>query len=125
MANATTQLKLSASAQGRRIKVAATATPGTLIHTTGVGPSTVQYDRLYINAENHSGTDDTLNLEVGGTTAPDDVVQIPIPSGVGLIICLDGDLLSGDGASGANVRAFATGAANRITVGGFVARVTP
>lgn len=125
MANATTQLKFSASTQGRRIKVAATATPGTLIHTTGSPVSTAQYDRLFLNAYNSDTVDRALTIEFGGVTAPDDTITVTIPFKSGLRIVIDGDLLSGDGSSGVNVRAFCAAAANVITVGGYVMRVTP
>jgi hypothetical protein len=124
MANAVTQVKLSASVQGRRIKVAATGTPGTLIHTTGAPVSTSVYDRLYLNAQNSDTVDRLLTIEFGGTTSPDDLIQVTIPAQLGLVVVVDGDLLAGDGASGVNVRAFAA-AANVLTIGGYVMRVTP
>ena len=124
MANATTQLKFSASVQGRRILVAATATPGTLIHTTGSGVSTVVYDRLFIDACNLDTVDRALTIEFGGMTAPDDTITVTIPPKSGLVIVVDGDLLAGDGSSGLNVRAFCP-TTNVVTVGGFVMRVTP
>lgn len=124
MANAVEQFILSGSTQGRRIKVAATASPGTLIHTTGVDLPTVKYDRLYLNAVNTDTADWVLTLQMGGTTSPDDLITVPLPAGVGVIVCVDGDLLAGDGASGLSVRAFVTGGANKVTVGGYAARVT-
>jgi hypothetical protein len=123
MANATTQVKLSGSTQGRRIKVAATATPGTLLHTTGVGPVTVQYDRIFLTAMNSDTVNRDLVIEFGGTTSPDDLITVTVPPKSGLMIVVDGDLLAGDGASGVNVRAFCA-TANVITVGGYAMRVT-
>ena len=124
MANAVTQIPFSGSTQGRRILVAATATPGTLIHTTGTPAYTSQYDRLFINAMNYDTADIVLTIEFGGTTSPDDLIAVTLPSKSGIVIVVDGDLLAGDGASGVNVRAFA-GTGNKVTIGGFVMRVTP
>lgn len=124
MANATTQIKFSASVQGRRIKVVATSTPGTLLHTTGSGLSTTVYDRLYIDAVNTDTVARLLTIEFGGTTSPDDTIPVTIPAQSGLCIVVDGDLLAGDGSSGVSVRAFCANA-NVVTVGGYVARVSP
>lgn len=75
---------LSGSTHGRGIKVAATSTPGTTIHTGQV--STTLSDIVTIYAYNSDTVARTLTLEWGGTTAPDDniVVDVP-PKGVGLI----------------------------------------
>lgn len=129
MANAVQQIILSGSTQGRRIKVVATTTPGTLVHTTGLAVSTIAYDRLYLSAYNSDTVDRQLTIEFGGVTAPDDNICVTVPAQGGLLIPINGDLLAGDGASGVNIRAFAgrtgsAGTANVLTLGGYAMRVT-
>lgn len=124
MANATTQIKLSASVQGRRIKITTTSTPGDLLHTTGSGLSTVVYDRLFLTAVNSDTVNRLLTIQFGGLTSPDDDIFVTIAPNSGLVIVVDGDLLAGDGASGVNVRAFCD-SANKVTIGGYVMRVSP
>ena len=58
---------LSGSTNGLPIPVAATATPGTLIHTAVAAPG---IDRLYISASNITGATVTLTIEWGGVTDP-------------------------------------------------------
>lgn len=112
---------LSGSTGGRNIKVAATATPGTLIHATGIS-SSVQ-DEIWIWAQNTDTTDRKLTIEFGGTTAPDDLFEMTIPAEQGLAIVIPGLLLTGDGAAARNVRAFAA-VANVIVLNGYVNRIS-
>jgi hypothetical protein len=79
-----TRESLSGSTHGRGIKVVATASAGTTIHTGQA--STTLSDIVTIYAYNSDIVARTLTLEWGGTTAPDDniVVDIP-PKGTGLI----------------------------------------
>lgn len=66
------KITLSGSTNGRSIKVANTASPGTLIHT---GPSAnTSYDEVWIYVHN---PDTTLpvTLQWGGTTSPDDNME--------------------------------------------------
>lgn len=59
---------LSGSTNGLPIPVAATATPGTTIHTAVTGTSA--FDAVFIFASNVTGTAATLTLEWGGVTDP-------------------------------------------------------
>jgi hypothetical protein len=109
-----TKLYLSGgSADGRPIKVAATATPGTIIHTSA------GMDELWLWAVNTDTTARKLTLEWGGVTAPDDLLEwnAMYPEG-GLVPLVQGNIL----ASGLIVRAFAA-TANVVTVVGFVHRI--
>lgn len=78
-----TREPLSGSTHGRGIKVVATATAGTTIHTGQASTGLVDVVTLY--AYNSDTTTRTLTLEWGGVTAPDDniVMDIP-PKGSGL-----------------------------------------
>ena len=65
---------LSTSTDGRAIKVAATATAGTLIHTGSTTATTI--DEVWLYAVNSDTTDRKLTLEWGGVTVPDDLIEI-------------------------------------------------
>ena len=112
--------KLSASTDGRAIKVAATATAGDTIHT-GSGTATT-YDEIWIYAQNTSGSDVKLTLEWGGTTAPDDLIELTITAEAGLTLVAPGLLIKGN-ASPLIVKAFA-GTTNVITLHGYVNQIT-
>lgn len=108
---------LSGSTNGRGIKVAATATAGTTIHTAQSGTSTCDVITLY--AYNSSASAVTLTIEYGGTTDPDDLIKLSIPATSGLTLVAPDLVLR----NSLVVRAFA-GTANVITIHGFINRVT-
>jgi len=116
MATFTKQL-LSGSTNGKGIKVVATATAGTTIHTAIAGTSS--FDEIWLYAHNTSSTTVKLTLEWGGTTSPDDHIEINIGAeGTGLILVAPGILLQ----NGLVLRAFA-GTANVINIFGYVNRI--
>lgn len=112
---------LSGSTQGRAIKVAATASPGTTIHTTGTSASVI--DEVTLHAYNSSASAVNLTVQWGGTTSPDDEIKLSIPATSGLTFVVPGLPLVGTGSAGNVVRAFA-GTANVVTVHGFVNRIS-
>lgn len=114
------KVKLSGSTNGRGIKVVATATAGTTVHTTGT--SATALDEVWLYAYNSDTAPVTLTIELGGATAPDDNVVMTIPAQAGLTLVLPGLILSGTGSVGLTVAAFA-GTANKIVVTGFVNRI--
>ncbi len=122
MANATSILPLSGSAQGLGIKVVATATAGTILHTTTISATLV--DQVYVWATNTDAVDRTLTVEFGGVLAPDNTVVMTIPARAGMTYVIAGAILLGNGATSKTVRAFAS-AANVIVIYGQVLRVTP
>ena len=108
---------LSGSTNGKGIKVAATATAGTLIHTAIAGTSSI--DEVWLYAHNTSASSVKLTLEWGEATAPDGNIEITIGSeGTGLILIAPGIPLQ----NGLVVRAFA-GTANVLNVFGYVNRI--
>lgn len=113
-----TKMKLSGSANGRQIKIAATATPGTLIHTAVAGIA--DWDEIWVYATNNHTSSLALTIEYGGTTSPDDLIPMSIPSKTGLFLIIPGFLLN----NGLIVRAFAQ-SANLICLSGWVNRITP
>jgi hypothetical protein len=108
-----TREPLSGSTHGRGIKVAATATAGTLIHTGQA--STTLVDVVTIYAYNSNTVAKMLTLEWGGVTAPDDNIVIDIPPKEGLVPVVI-DLVIRNGLV---VRAFCE-TANVIVLYGFV-----
>ena len=109
--------KLSASSDGRGIKVGATATPGTLIHTALSNIAANEWDEVTIQAVNTSASAVKLTVEWGGTTSPDDLVEITIPSQSGFTLVIPGLVLQ----NGREVRAFAA-TADVIVIHGYVNR---
>jgi hypothetical protein len=109
-----TREPLSASTHGRGIKVVATATAGTTIHTGQA--STTLSDVVTIYAYNSDTVPRTLTLEWGGATVPDDNIVVDVPAkGIGLVPIVI-DLIIRNSLV---VRAFAE-TANVITIFGFV-----
>lgn len=108
---------LSGSTNGKMIKVVATATLGTTIHTAVAGTSSM--DEIDLWAVNSSGSDVLLTIEWGGATSPDCLVPVVVPArdGVYHIIPLGWRLQNG-----LAVTAFAA-TANVIMVGGSVNRI--
>jgi hypothetical protein len=109
---------LSGSTDGRAIKIAATATPGTLIHTAQISDVDGTYDEVWLWAYNSSLADLTLTLEWGGVAVPDDTIAIMVPCLVGLVPLTPGLVIHNSKV----VRAFA-GLTNIITIVGFVNQI--
>lgn len=110
-----TKEKLSGSTDGRGVKVAATSSPGTTIHTADASAK----DEIYLYAFNSDSSQLWLVIQFGGTTSPDDSIKIFIPSETGLLLVVPGLILT----NSAVVRAFAE-SANKIMVHGFVNRIS-
>jgi len=110
--------KLSGSTSGMGVKVAATGTAGTLVHTAVTG--TTNFDEIWLWALNtHSAAVD-LTSEWGGVADPDSLINfdaIPVEAGPTLIV--PGWILQ----NGLIVRAFAS-VANVIVVYGYVHNLT-
>ena len=111
-----TKTILSGSTDGRAIKVAATATAGTLIHTGSTTATTLHEVWLYATNTDAAGV--KLTIEWGGVTAPDDLIEITIPAESGLVLVVPGLLIKGN-ATALVVRAFAA-TANLLTINGYV-----
>lgn len=107
---------LSGSTNGRGVKVAATATPGTLIHTAHA----TALDEVWLWCVNSSSSPVKLTVQFGDTTSPDSDVEVGVPGEGGLLLVVPGLLLT----NSAVVRAFA-GTANVIVLYGHVNRITP
>jgi hypothetical protein len=106
---------LSGSTNGRQIKVVATASAGTLIHTAHA----TALDEIWLYAVNDTATDRLLTIQWGGTTATDDDIEFTVKAQNGLYLIVPGLLLTG----GTIVRAFCAAAANAIQISGYVNRI--
>lgn len=110
-----TKVKLSGSTDGKQIKVAATATPGTTIHTADA----TALDEIWIYCVNSSSSAVKLTIEWGEATAPDGNIEQTIPGESGLTLCIPGLLLT----NSLVVKAFA-GTANVLLINGYVNRIS-
>jgi len=112
--------KLSASTDGRAVKVVATATPGTTIHTGSSSAGVIH--EVWIYAVNSDTAGHKLTIEWGGTTAPDDTIEVTVPAENGLMLIVPGLVIIGN-ATPLVVKAFAD-AANLVLLHGFVNVIT-
>ena len=113
------KVKLSGSTDGRGIKVAATATAGTLIHTGSATAATI--NEVWLYAVNSDGTDRKLTVEWGGVSVPDDLIEVTIEAEAGLVLLAPGLLIQGN-STPLIVRAFAA-TANVITIHGYINQI--
>lgn len=114
-----TKVKLGGSTNGRGILVAATASPGTNIHTTTTTASTI--DEVWLYAMNTDTSNRKLTVEWGGTGSGD-IIEYVVPAESGLYLITAGLILSYSG-SATTIAAFAA-ATNVISIHGFVNRIT-
>lgn len=110
---------LSGSTNGKPIPVAATATPGTTLHTALSGTS--GYDEVYAWASNVTNAAATLTIEWGGTTDPGNhmIKQVSIPANSPPIPIITGQILQ----NGLTVGAFSV-TASAINITGYVNRIS-
>lgn len=104
---------LSGSTNGKNIKIAATATAGTLVHTAVSG--TASFDEIYLYAVNSSTSDVKVTVEWGEATAPDGNIEFTVPAESGFFPLVQGLLLQ----NGLTVKVFA-GTTNVILCNGYV-----
>ncbi len=116
MSTSVSKVKLSASTDGRPIKVTATSSPGTTIHTATSTSGAV--DRIFVYAFNTSASTVALTMQLGGTTSPDDELKVSIPGQSGSVLVVAGWLYD----NGAVLRAYAA-TANVINITGEVERI--
>jgi hypothetical protein len=116
-----TKVKLSGSTEGKAVKVAATASTGTTIHTTGTSASII--DEVWLYAYNSDTAAKLLTVQFGGTTAVDNDIKVTIPPQSGLTLVVPGLFLTGTGSAGNTVAAYAA-TADVITISGYVNRIS-
>ena len=111
--------KLSGSTSGMGIKVVATATLGTTIHTAVAGTTAGTFDEIWLYAYNGHTAAVTLTIEFGGATVPDQNIVVTIPFKAGLVLVVPGFILQNT----LVVTAFAS-VANVVTLSGYVNTIT-
>jgi hypothetical protein len=114
------KIVLSGSTDGKMIKVAATATAGTTLHTGSATATTI--DEIWLYAVNSDTTARKLTIEWGGTTSPDDLIEFTVPAESGLYLIAPGLVLKGN-ATPLVVRAFCA-TADVVNIAGYVNRIT-
>ena len=108
---------LSGSTNGKQIKVTATATAGTTIHTATSGSTNL--DEIWLYAVNSSSSAVKLTIEWGEATAPDGNIEVTVPAEDGYMLVVPGLLLQ----NSLVVKAFA-GTTDVILINGYVNRIT-
>lgn len=109
------KVKLSGGTDGKNIKVAATSTPGTTIHTAHA----TDLDEIWLYAVNSDTSARKLTIEFGGTSSPDDLIELTIQPESGLVLVVPGLVLT----NSLVVKAFAA-SANLVLINGYVNRIT-
>lgn len=111
--------KLSGSTDGRGIKVVATASAGTTIHTAVAGTTAGTFDEIWLYAYNDDTSVRTLTIEFGGTTDPDDNIVIALEPQAGAVLVVPGFILQ----NSCVVKAFAD-SANKVVIFGYINNMT-
>lgn len=110
-----TKTKLSGSTDGRGVKVAATSSSGTTIHTAHA----TALDEVWLWAVNSDTTARKLTVQFGGTSDPDDSIEVTIAAEGGLVLVVPGLIAT----NSVVIRAFCA-TANVVIVHGFVNRIS-
>jgi len=108
------KVKFSESTDGLPVKVVATATAGTTIHTAHA----TALDEIWLYAYNGHTADVVLTVEYGGATVPDQNIILTVSSKSGLALVVPGLILTNSKV----LKAFAA-TANVITLSGYVNRI--
>jgi hypothetical protein len=116
MPTTVSRIPLSGSTHGRGIKIAATSSTGTTIHTAT--SSTTDCDVITLYAYNSSASSVNLTIQWGGTSTPDDDIKLAIPAQTGLTLVAPDLVLRNS-----LVLAAYAGTTNVVTIHGFVNRV--
>ena len=112
--------ELSGSTDGRGIKVTGDATGSSVtVHTAQAGTGNDKYDEVHIWANNSHTASITLTIEWGGTTDPDDLIEVAVPAQQGLMLIVPGLVLQ----NSLVCKAFAS-TTNQISLFGFVNKIT-
>ena len=112
------RLLLSGSTNGKPIPVAATATPGTLVHTALAGSG--GFDEVYLWVSNVTAATVTLTLEWGGVTDPGNhmVKSMSVPANSPPLAIVTGQVLN----NGLVVGAFSN-VASALNITGYINRI--
>ena len=110
-----TKAHLSGAADGLAVKVAATSSTGTTIHTAVAGTTAGSFSEIWCWAVNTSASSVKITFEWGTTTAADGNIEVTVPAEAGLIQVIPGLILHN-----AKVVTCFAAAANVVCIHGFV-----
>lgn len=110
--------RLSASDDGKGIKIIQTATVGTSVHEAPLGDTAGSFDEVWLWAQNNHTADVILTVEFGSANTEDNII-LTVPPKAGLIPIVPGFILQDQ----KTIKAFAA-TANVISIHGFVNRIT-
>ena len=88
-----TKAHLSGAADGLAVKVAATSSTGTTIHTAVSGTTAGSFSEVFLWATNTSTAAVQLTIEWGTTTAADGNIIVTVPPKEGLMAVVPGLIL--------------------------------
>jgi hypothetical protein len=88
-----TKAHLSGAADGLAVKVAATSSTGTTIHTASSSTSAGEFSEIFLWATNTSTAAVQLTVEWGTTTAADGNIIVTVPPKEGLMAVVPGLIL--------------------------------
>jgi len=108
----------SGSTNGRQILIAATATPGTLLHTATADPAEIDEVTVELSVPTHTAAL-LATIEVGGVTSPNDLVVLSVNNKAGVTTAVFQRRLNG----GVVVRCFA-GTTNLVVASVTVNRIS-
>lgn len=118
-----TKTLLSGSTNGLYITVAASSSPGTLIHTAVSG--TTSLDEIWLYATNPLSSAYELTLEFGeaydGMMSTGAGILVTVPAKSGQMLIIPGLLLQNSKV----IRAYVSGSSNTVKIYGYVNRITP
>ena len=118
MATYSKQYLTGGAADGTGIKLAVDSGTYTTIHTSSGTPSHI--DEVWLYASNTDATDRKVSLQFGGTTDPDDIIEVTVGAEAGLVLLVPGLVLKG----GSLVLKGAAAVADKVTVFGYVNRIS-
>jgi hypothetical protein len=108
---------LSASSDGRGVRINSLAAPGTLIHQSQ--SLTTGYDEIWIYGANNSNSEVTTTILFGSTSNSDEIA-VDIPANGGLYLIVPGLILN----NSTSINAFAD-SIDAVSIFGFVNRMVP
>lgn len=111
-----TKKYLSASTDGMAVVVAATASPGTLLHAGSNNDAVTQEVWLYLS--NYDSVPHNVTVQVGAVNASNSINVVVMPY-QGLLAVVAGLILKGNSSTVRNVRAYAD-SASKVAAYGFI-----
>ena len=91
----------------------------TTIHTSSAGQAG-HIDEIWLYASNTHSADIKVTLQFGGTTDPDDIMEVTVGAEAGLVLLVPGLILKGNSL----LLKGAAATADKVTVFGYVNRIS-